>query len=189
MHFTIKKELVENRYMPGYGRLEFCSMFTVTEAEKNVGRFFYSDEVSFLAFGERDIRINYVRKLLRQTLYPIVDQKDGQAIGGYDRRDYTGPSTPFGKLFLGDSMYLTQKTAHTYPKNDKQQHITIWVGNIVEAATYHIRVNKPTFFSLRTVQVGNSPFEGEIELHGNNLLLLFAGIFLVQQVLEFEDGD
>lgn len=175
--------------MAGYGRLECCSMFIVSDNERKIGQFFYSDEVSFFAFGEEDVRIDYTKKLFRQTLYPIIDQKTNQPFGGYDRRTHTGSWTPLGKLFLGDRTYGCEKLKSEVGDFDERLHISIRVSNYWEAVNYHIRVVRPSDLSLFPRPVSLAPFEGEIELEGNNLLLLFAGIFLVQQVLDFEDCD
>lgn len=188
MNFIFKKEIVENRYVSGYGRLELCSMFTITDNGNEVGRFFHSDEVASFAFGEEDIRINYKRRLLRHTKYPIINQKNNQAIGGYDRREYRGGSTPYGKLFLGDNTFSCKTLENAAYEKDKRLHIRVWVGNYQEAVIYNLKVQTASsFFSTRPA--GHAPFEGEISLMSNNFMLLFAGIFLVQQVLDFEDGD
>lgn len=189
MNFTFKKELVENRYMPGYGRLDWCSMFTISTEEKRIGRFFNSDEVSFLAFEEQDIRIDYIRKLFRHPQYFIVDQKNNQAIGGYERENYINDRTPYGRLFLGDKTFQCEKlnpdVNRRVFKKETWGHFKIRVGNDTEAVTYIIKIEHQSIWSASEA---NKPFEGTIQLEGNNRMLLFAGIFLVQQVLEFEDA-
>lgn len=54
--------------MVGYGWLNRCSMYIVSQEDKKFGQFFYSEEVAYYAFGDEDVRIDYVRRFFRQTL-------------------------------------------------------------------------------------------------------------------------
>jgi hypothetical protein len=189
MNFTFRKEKEEDRYMRSYGLLDYCWMYTITDKDRKIGRFFKSNFVSFFAFEEEDIRIDSVYKFLKKTQYPIIDQKTNNIIGGYDRELHFDNRTPYGKLFLGDNTYqcanLKPDVKHMFLRKDTWGHFKIRVGNGSEAVSYTLKTDHPSIWSYT---VGDKPFEGQIELEGNNLMLLFAGIFLLEQVLEFEDA-
>jgi len=191
MQYSISKELLEHRYMAGYGRLDCCSMFTVSSQDKVIGKFFHSDTVSFIGFGECDIRIEYIYRFLRSKQYPIIDQMTNQTIGRYDRKEKTSEWTPYGKLFLGDQVYKADKINEGVSLFDKQiKVLTIQVGNPTQWVNYSVQIRKPKYWFIQTLNHSRVAFEGEIELTGHqNLMLLFASIFLLQQALEFEDLD
>lgn len=189
MNFTFRREKEESRYMRSYGLLDFCWMYTITDKDRKIGRFFSSDLVSFFAFEEEDIRVDYIYKFLKNTQYPIIDQKTNKIIGGYDRGRRYDNRTPYGKLFLGDNTYQCESLKPDVKRRTFRKetwgHFKIRIGKGSEAVSYTFKIDYPSIWS-RTVS--DKPFEGQIELEGNNLMLLFAGIFLLEQVLEFEDS-
>jgi hypothetical protein len=145
MNFTFTKYLIEDHYRAGYGRLEKCGMYTVYNGDEKVGAFFYSDEVSWFAFDEEDLRIDYIKKLFRKTRYQIVDQKTNSVIGGYDKVVRFFKIISHGQLHLSEEVFQayqveTEVKAPFFDKSDIS-HFKIEVGNSKQQViyTFHIQ--------------------------------------------------
>lgn len=191
MNFTFTKYLINGHYRAGYGRLEKCSMYTVYNGEEKIGAFFYSDEVSWFAFDEEDLRIDYIKKLFRKTRYQIVDQKTNSVIGGYDNVRHIYSFNSHGKLYLSEEIFLSYKLdtrvkTGFFSKSD-ESHFKIKVGNLKQQVTYSFYMQPTSMW--HTLYKGNHPFQGTIEYQGNDHFLLMSGFFLVQKILEAEDNE
>ncbi|WP_276481863.1 hypothetical protein [Paraflavitalea pollutisoli] len=187
MQYQLRKEILEPHYMAGYGRLEYCAMYKVWQEEKKIGQFFISDEVAFYAYDDEDVRIDYVRRAFRRTLYPIIDQKTQQPFGGYDRQHYSSSWTPYGKLFLGDAVYRTKKAGSCKLGSRPQiDNLDVWMGNLEQSVHFDVRITRPQPWYKRP-RLYKGELEGTVTLHGDSLRLLFCSLFLLEQVIEFED--
>lgn len=190
MQFTFTKEIIPNFTHTDYGDLGTCSIFTISSEQGSVGKFFHSRRVAFFAFADYDIRIDYIHRFFRRSRYPIIDQKIGREIGHYDKESFRGFFSKYGKLFLRDRMYSCEKLQPPVKRNIFRKSTwgfyILQISHYPDIVTYHFSIENLTHFN--TV-VSDKPFTGEITLEGGNLFLLFAGIFLLEQVLDFEDGD
>jgi len=190
VQFTFTNEIIPDFIHTNYGDLGTCSMFTIFNEQGLIGKFFLSRKVAFFAFADHDIRIDYIHRLFRRSLYPIIDQKTGQQLGNYELPGQTGLFADHAKLFLGDRMYhlniLPPPVRRRVFKKDTWGYYTIEISNYPEVVTYNFRIKDLSFLDA---SVSDKPFEGNITMEGDNLFLVFAGIMLVHDVLTTEDSD
>ncbi len=190
MQFTFTREIIPEFTHTDYGYLGTCSMFTISNEQGLVGKFFHSRKVAFVAFADHDIRIDYIHRLFRRSLYPIIDQKTGQQIGNYELPGQTGIFAGHAKLFLRSRMYkckmLPPAVKRKVFRKDTWGYYTIEVSNYPEVVTYDFRIENLTYLDS---SVSYKPFKGNISMEGDNLFLLFAGILLIHEVLTTEDSD
>lgn len=93
-----------------------------------------------------------------------------------------------GKLILDDQKAFScnvNKPFSIFNKNT-WAYYEVQVTNGVNAVAYKLKIDL-TFIS--TIGTRFRPFSGEIELWGDNVQLVFAGLFLLEHVFEKEDNS
>jgi hypothetical protein len=96
-------------------------------------------------------------------------------------------------MYLGEHLYhcqqldpFTKKSPFKRSNTWGDSYYAVQVSNDTEAVTYNFTIEPNSYF---TVAAKHAPFRGVIDIQGNNLMLLFGGFLLLEQVLDFDSPE
>lgn len=187
MKFTFTKEVPKKYHIHGHGYLRKCKIYKIYSGENLIGQFFYHHNLCFFSFGDQSYRIDIERHFFKRSKYDLIDEKTQAKIGEYK---FSGVAMYVGLLTInGQNIFVCNKVKPNvrYSMFDSKTwgHYKMQVTNKINAVEYNFRV-RASFFG--TPAVASYPFTGELELWGDNLLLAFAGFFLIEWNFESEDS-
>ena len=185
MKLTFTKELPTTYYREGHGHLRKCRVYKIYDGENPIGQFVYHYNLCFFSFGNQSYHIDMERHYLKKSNYHLINEKIKSKIGEYNLSDGW---VHLGLLTIdGQNIFVCDKLPNVrYSIFDPKSwgHFKIQVTNRINAVEYNFRIKTPFF---RTTSIKMYPFAGELELWGDNLLLAFAGLFLLEWALILKD--
>jgi hypothetical protein len=183
MNFTFSKE-IRDYNLSGYGRLYWCRLYKIFDGDTIIGQFLHTDVVAFFTYGEMDLRIDLKKKFLTKTKHIIVDQKKDTEIGSFQIKYPNNNLKSSGKMTIGNEIYTTL----TLPTDIKSRlfkketwgSYKVKIFSETEEVIYSLKHEVSWFQSKSDFR---SPAKGYIELSSENLLVLFAGLYLLDETL------
>lgn len=187
MILTFTKELPKRYYLEGHGYLTKCKLYRVFKDGNELGRFFYHYNICFFSFENQSYHIDFERHFFKRSKFYLIDENSQRKIGEFKLSSLL---IDLGWLILDNqNIYVGNKKTPVvrFSLFDAKTwgHRRIQISNKVNAVVYDFRIKTPIF---RTRDIQLYPFSGQLELWGENLLLAFAGFFLLENVLSLEDA-
>ena len=184
-HFEFSKEVHPKYAVEGFGMLKDWKVYTVTQGEKHVGQFYYHNEICFFEYEDREMGLKINRPFFKNIDVSIIDRKTEQRVGAIEIPMVKGGFDPtIGWIKLSDIIYRGEKQGR-----DVKPRLP-WPDNLGNFQFCISNTRQDVIYGLQTSRYATSPFKnGRIQLLGNDLLLLFAGFFLVEEALQKEASD
>jgi len=186
MIFTFSKEIVEKYLLKGNGYFNNARLYKVFDDKNQIGEFLQLKDICFFNFADFSIRIQKESNNLIKSKYILLDEQSQTKIGEYSISGWVGQ---YGKLILDKDVYYCEKLKPEirYSLFNKKTwgHYKIQISNGTNIVIYQFKVNEP-FISFPN-NIKYRPFTGEVELYNGSILLLFAGLFLLEAVFDKED--
>ncbi|HVU53505.1 MAG TPA: hypothetical protein VHD83_00545 [Puia sp.] len=181
-HFEFSKELHPRYSVEGFGILENWKVYKIRQGEKHIGEFYYHRKICFFEFGDKEMGIKIRRLFFLNTRAAIVNRKTEEEVGKIVVYNWRWGRNPLGYMQLGDVTYtglkLKSEVKTSILKPRTWNHRKYSVFNSQEAVAYAFRP---------TAGATSAFIDGKITLTGDNLLLLFTGLFLVEEQLDREE--
>jgi len=155
--------------------LKDWKVYKVAQGEKHIGLFYYHNEICFFEYEDKEMGLKISRPYFQNIQASIVDCKTEQRIGAIEIPIVKGAfDATIGWMQLSDVIYKGEK------QQSKWGYFQFCISNTQQDVVY----------GLQTSRFPTSPFKrGRIQLLGNDLLLLFAGFFLVEEALQRESRE
>jgi hypothetical protein len=178
----IRKSIFGPRKIPGY------LIYKLFDAGKLIGDFEYQDALYTISFLNREFLIEVKEQFFKKPSYKIYNKLTNELIGEFKLSTWKFNTFRFYKPHIGQKEYfIFQKIRTGIPysifKKGTWGHYKFELSNGTEAAVYSLKVDKTQF----SWYLQNRRLTGEVELFGNNLLLVFAGFFLIERHFKNED--
>ena len=198
MKFKLTKELIDE-YPDDkpYRQLRLYKVFR--DEGQIVGQFFYYTDEQYFIFDDTQISIEVILKLFKKTKYNLLDKKKQIQIGDYEIFGGFGinrfwqdvPSTPTGLINIGYKKYnfrrIPAEVENSFFKKATWGYCKFRLyetkGN--EFYEYSLKMDIPVLSKAHFTKY--RPFVGEIESNSENLLIILAGLYLMDIEFEFED--
>jgi hypothetical protein len=171
------------------------------EEGQAAGRFFYYNKEQYFVFGETKISIEVISRLFRKDeiylLESATNNRKGSCEifgrGGIDVLWEDIPSTPAGVIHFNDKKYNFRRIvpAVQYSYSDKETwdyfRYRLYAVKGNEFYDYSLKMSVPVWSNHG--HISKSPFIGQIESNSDNILLILAGIYLMEVLFERQDND
>jgi hypothetical protein len=181
-YFEFSKEIHHRYFVEGFGILENWKVYKIEQGEKHIGQFYYHRQICFFEYEDKEMDIRPKRRFLRSTLASIFDRRMNVEVGTMEVPGWHPRTNPIGFIQLGGEYYtglkLRPEVDRSFFKPRTWGHRKYSVSNTHEDVVYAFR---PTASSTSAFM------GGKISVAGNNLLLLFAGLFLLEEQLDKEE--
>ncbi|HEY8971581.1 MAG TPA: hypothetical protein VIM64_20905 [Puia sp.] len=180
-HFEFSKEIHPRYAVEGFGILKNWKVYKVAQAEKHIGQFYYHDEICFFEYEDKEMGLKISRPVFQNIQASIVDRKTERRVGAIEiptiHRTF---DATIGWMQLSDVIYKGEK-------QEPEKGRSIWSENWGYYQFCISNTQQDVIYGLQTSRFATSPFKnGRIQLLGNDLLLLFAGFFLLEKALQKE---
>jgi hypothetical protein len=174
MQYRMSKEFLD-RYSPDNKcQLKDCRRHRVFDQDGCIGEFTYSHRTSF--FSIRQAQFSIRRKLrFFKDLHTLVDQATGEEIGEYFVSNKWVLGIDLGDLMIAGSLFNFEKM---------EPDVQFSIFRPVTWGHHKFRLSDGKYtvtYSIReTVRNRKKPFEATVETNSDRLLLLFAGLYLME---------
>ncbi len=186
MTFTFSKEIAEKYLLKGHGYVNNARIYKVFDQKNQLGEFLQLNDTCFFNFADFSVRIHNQSNNLIKSKYILIDEQKQVQIGEYSISGVVGQ---YGKLILNKDIYYCEKLKPevNYSLFNKKTwgHYKIQVSEGTNAVVYQFKINEP-FISVQNNKKYR-PFNGSIELFNGSMMLVFAGLFLLEVVFDKED--
>lgn len=185
MKYRFSKELVDNFFVEGHGNLNQCRIYKVFDNQNLIGQFFYRSELCFFSYYTKHIYVEIESNFFKKSKYILIDKQTQVRVGEYKISKWSGL---IGKLILDGQKSYRCDILNSYSifNRETRGRYDVQVSNGVNAVVYRLKIDFPIISTLGT---RFRPFSGEIELWGEDIQLVFAGLFLLERVFENEDSS
>lgn len=191
MKYHFSKEIISHYNPDGYGYLRDSRLYKVFDNGTIVGQCFCTDEVAFFAYDNEDMRIDIKKRFFKTDIYTIINQKNSSQIGSFDFPEVRSSKQHQGRMILDDCIYLCKELLPDtkFKLFDKETwwHYKIGFGNNDIEVIFRCKLNLSFFVSTGTAQ--RISFNGQVDMKGDDLFILFAGLFMLDQFFRNEDND
>lgn len=186
MLYRFSKRVIVDSYNNGFVNTGKHQLFSVYDGETMIGEFYYNSAQSFFYYG--DVRVKIARvgdPLFSRSPMSLIDQSTDTVIGKYPGTGWRA----VGKkevLWLHGMKYTFRKikpaVKYSLFKRDTWDQYRYRVSNGVDEMIYSFKLDIPSsVFSSRFI---NNPFEGCIEVSGDNKMVMFASFFYIWESVE-----
>jgi hypothetical protein len=188
LKYTFSKEVKIRRPILRRSWLISFLVYKLFDAGKLIGEFDYHDKLYTISFLNREFVIEVNEQVFKKSSYKLYDKLTNELIGDFKLSTWKYNTFRFDKPQIGQKEYfIFQKVRTGIPysifKKSTWGHYKFELSNGTEAAVYSLKVDKTQF----SWYMQNRRLSGEVELFGDNLLLLFAGFFLIERHFKNED--
>jgi hypothetical protein len=182
VRLNFSKKIVLNYPIDGFKTVNQGSLYQVFDGEKLEGQFLFSRKASYIKYKEEKL---FIRKR------KIISEESPLIIGYYKLTNWIAIIGYRDKLIWDDKEYLFKRIkpdiSYSLFKKDTWGHFKFQLTSYEENVIYSFRINMPVF-SIGNPVVEN-PFQGEIELNNTNILIAFAGLYLLERSLDNQSID
>ena len=190
MKLEFTKEIIEKYDLLNYGTVKDCGLYKIFHNDTFLGQFFYSEYASYFAFENFDIKIETTKHFFKSWEHKIIDQIKSIEIGSYEKSSWISPKRNAGRIQFDNKIYncerLKPEIKNKYFKKETWGHYKIRLSNEQDTIIYKFKLDIPWIGGLDSAF---KPFVGHIETTCENLLPVFAGLFLIEQIFENEKSS
>jgi hypothetical protein len=188
LKYTFSKEVKIRKSILGPQKLPGYLVYKLFDAGKLIGDFEYHDALYTISFLNREFVIEVKETLFKKPSFKLYDKLRNKLIGEFKLSTWKFNTFRFDKPHIGQKEYfIFQKIRTGIPysifKKGTWGHYKFELSNGTEGAVYSLKVDKTQF----SWYMQNRRLTGEVELFGDNLLLVFAGFFLIERHFKNED--
>ena len=199
MKYKISKELIDE-YSDDKPYEELRLYKLIDENEKVVGQFFYYTDRQYFIFGKTNISIEVISNLFKKTIYNLVDCNTKNKIGEYeifggrgiDRFWQDAPSKPTASIYVDDKKLnfrrITADVDYSFFRKETWGYFKFKLyatkGN--EFYYYTLKMDVPIISKSNYTKFRS--FSGQVETNSNNILIILAGLYLMDVEFDYEDN-
>jgi hypothetical protein len=177
-YFEFSKEVHPKYSVEGFGVLKNWQVYKVLEDDKPAGQFYHHKEICYFDFENREMGLAISRPHFKNIQADIINRQTEQRIGAIEAPTQVTFDPTIGWIQLGDTIYKGEKQGG-------EKSNSIWSKDWRYYQFCISNTRQDVIFGLQTSMSATSPFKnGRIQLLGNDLLLVFAGLFLVEEALQ-----
>jgi hypothetical protein len=169
------------------------------ENDQLLGQLFYYQDQQIIAFDDRKISIEVMRKFLKKSTYFLVDKRDNTQVGEYKVLGGFGvnyfwqdvPSSPTGTISMGDKSFVFRRIppdiSHSIFKRETWGYFKfrLYANKGQEFYEYSLKMDIPLW--SKPYYTRYQPFVGTIESNADNVFAILAGLYLMEMEFKFED--
>jgi hypothetical protein len=185
----LNKDLLPEFDFLDFGIVEDCRNYRIWSNDELLGQFYCSGAGAYFMFGDRFVRIVKTEHGLKDSEYRLIDNENGSELGRYKIPGWFGGLTPLGEMIYRGKVFKCAKLKPALKANMLKPstwgHYAVRVFGNEESVTYELKL-KLSMFGLNSREL--SPFQGTIQLTGENMFLLFGGLFLLEHVFNHDDN-
>jgi hypothetical protein len=192
MEFTFFKTLITAGLLDGPYPLKEQANYKVFDGRKPIGEYYHTPKESELSFEGKRIKLKTRGRWPLMPKVTITDHPYGETVGKIKLSYIHGPGGFGGyphEMILENNKYwfkeLKPDVRYSLFKRETRGYYKFKCYNEWEEIIYTFKIDFPPGFSL-----GNNtpklPFAGAIDYRCNNLLLLFAGFYLIEAAFDQE---
>lgn len=187
MKLKFTKEILETYYFERHGYLAKCKLYKVFDNDIQTGLFLYNRTFCYFSFAERQYRVLIERHYFKKSKYYLIDEKTNVKVGEYKLSNWLRDT---GWLIMDDQRTfvcdkLQPEVRRSIFKRSTWGYYKINLSDRVSSVMFRFKIDVPLIASKKR---GLRPFSGEIEVNGD-IMLAFAGLFLLEEIFEIEDKD
>jgi hypothetical protein len=179
MNYILTKELRKN-FLWENQRVESCAHYKLESGPDLLGEFFYSRKASIVKI-EKDIwEIKYKKNVLGKRDITLIRKGTEETTASYCLRNWT-IFRPYRYTLIIDDKIFRFKKEKTSLREMTDRHYLLSNGS--EFVSYKAKLNFPA------ISLGNIapelPFVGVVETNTTSILIILAGLYLLE--MSFED--
>jgi hypothetical protein len=196
MNYKFSKEQADE-YPDDKPYRELMLYKVIDDNDQIVGQFYFYRDEQYFVFDNTQISIEVISKLFKKTKYNLLN--NNKPIGNYeifggggiDRFYQDVPSNPTATINIGDQKYnfrrIPAAVEYSFFKQETWGYFKFRLyavkGN--EFYDYSLKMDIP--FLSKANYTKYRPFVGQIESNSDNMLVMLAGIYLMDIEFEYED--
>ena len=172
----------------------------LNENDQIIGQFFYYSNRQYFVFGKTKILVEVISKIFKKTVYNLIDYNTNQKVGEYeifggrgiDRFWQDVPSIPTATIHIEDKKFNFRRISadinfSTFKKETWGYFkFKLYATKGNEFYDYTLKMDIPVFSKANYHKY--RPFVGQIESNSNNILIILAGMYLMDIEFEYEDN-
>jgi hypothetical protein len=189
LKYTFSKEIIPRKFVDGQGWIYNIRVYKVFDADKLIGTFEYHYTRHIITFQDREFVIEVFEPYFKKPSFKLVDKHTNELIGEFKFYIWRKNTFRFDKPLIGQNeFFIFEKIRTGIPvsifKKSSWGHLKFQLTNGTAAAVYSLKTEHSWFRpSMQT-----RPSRGEVELWGDNLLIVFAGFFMIERHFKIEDS-
>jgi hypothetical protein len=188
LKLKFSKRALENYHNPLHGFFESCIVYGVYSNETIVGTFLLGEKAGYIDFEQTFLTIDIAHNVFKRDRYEIVERNSATSIGEYRIARHLDGTMLLGSLILKGKEYVATKLKSevigSFLKKEARGHYKLRLSNADEEVVYQFKVEVPLIAIANRSQ---KPFDGEIQLNSTNLMTVFCGLFIIEQILNIEN--
>lgn len=189
MIYNFSKEVFPKKSFLQRNRYSSLRIYRLFDADKLIGTFEFSHTQHTFSFNDREYFIEVIERFFKKPSYKLFNKLTHELIGEFQLSTWRATTFRFAKPNLQQKEYfifakIQPDTPYSIFNKGSWGHYKFQVSNGTEAAVFSLKVDL-AFFSTN---LQYRPLKGKVELFGDNKLLLFAGLFLIERHFQNEDS-
>jgi hypothetical protein len=161
-------------------RVESCRYYKLESGPAILGEFFYSRKESIIKIDKDVWEIKYKRNLLGKRDITLIRNKTNEITAFYYLHIWKIFKRYKYKLVIDDKIFRFKRESTSLRQMNQRHYL---LSNGAQFVSYKAKLNFPAI-SLGNI-ASQLPFVGVVETNATSILLILAGLYLVE--MSFED--